>query len=156
MMELHIQQASLTNSAWFFGTLVSVLISGAQTNGRFALIQTHHTKGCEPPRHVHHHEDEMVYVLEGHVQVFVGESCIDAAAGTSVLLPQGIEHSVVLHSDQAKFLLMLIPAGLEGYFKELSVPATHLHRPPAEGGTPCIEQLITTAARYGIEIMGPA
>src|SRR3712207_8473911 len=44
------------------------------------------------------------------------------------------EHSFILHSDTAKLLLMLLPAGLEGYFKELSQPATHLHRLPDVGG----------------------
>jgi quercetin dioxygenase-like cupin family protein len=155
MTELHIQQVALTNSAWYLGNLVSVLISGAHTDGRFALIQSHEIKGCEPPRHVHHHEDEILYVLEGHVQVSVGEAHFDAGSGTAVLLPRGSEHSCILHSATAKFLLMLLPAGLEGYFNELSAPATDLHRSVAGGGHPSVEQLITTAARYGVEITGP-
>jgi quercetin dioxygenase-like cupin family protein len=155
MTELHIQQVALTNSAWYLGNLVSVLISGAHTDGRFALIQSHEIKGCEPPRHVHHHEDEILYVLEGHVQVSVGEAHFDAGSGTAVLLPRGSEHSVLLYSATAELLLMLLPAGLEDYFNDVGAPATYLYRSPAGSGHPNVEQLITTAARYGMEITGP-
>jgi hypothetical protein len=50
---------------------------------------------------------------------------------------------------------MLLPAGLEDYFNEVGAPATYLYRSPAGSGHPNVEQLITTAARYGMEITGP-
>lgn len=155
MTGLYIYQVDLANAAWYWGNLVSVLVTGAQTDGRFALIQTHHTKGHEPPRHVHQHEDEIIYVLEGHVQISVEDVRCDALPGTVVLLPRNSEHSLLLHSATATLLLMLLPAGLEGYFTALSTPATEVYLQDEAGTTPSVEHLVTTAARYGIEITGP-
>ncbi len=146
---VRMSQVCPDNSSWYLGNLVSFLVSGADTDGRIALIQTCETRGREPPRHIHHHEDEIIYVLEGHLQFSVGETCFDAPRGTYVLLPRGIEHGFTLASEEAKLLLMLTPAGLEGYFKELSRPVGQLH------ALPDAEQLVTTAARYGVEITGP-
>ncbi len=72
-----------------------------------------------------------------------------------MLLPRGIEHGFILASEEAKLLLLLAPAGLEGYFKELSQPVAQLHAPPDAGTMPDVEQMVTTAARYGVEITGP-
>ena len=146
---VHMSQVCLDNSAWYLGNHISFLVSGADTDGKFALIQTCETRGCEPPRHIHHHEDELIYVLEGHLRFSVGEVTFDALSGTSVLLPRGVEHGFILTSDEVKLLLLLTPAGLEGYFKELSQPLERLH------AWPDAEHLITTAARYGMEITGP-
>ncbi|HXN51312.1 MAG TPA: cupin domain-containing protein [Candidatus Acidoferrum sp.] len=45
------------------------------------------------PRHVHHHDDEAWYVLEGTLRVQAGESEIEASAGSGVLVPRGTPHT---------------------------------------------------------------
>jgi len=130
-------------------------VSGAQTGGRFALVQTSERRGQEPPRHVHEHEDELLYVLEGQLEVVVGEARQAVAAGAAVLLPRGIEHSFVLRSNEAALLLLLLPAGLEDYFHAASQWAIEAELPTGEEISPQVERLITLAARYGVTITGP-
>ncbi len=151
MTELHTQHVALANPARHLGSLVSVLVSGPQTDGQCALLRTHEVRGGEPPRHIHQREDELIYVLEGYLEVCVGETRRDAAPGSCVLLPRGIEHSFVLRSAEASLLVLLMPAGLENFFNELRQLSQ-----PEEGANLQIEQLITIAARYGVEITGPA
>ncbi len=146
---VRMSQVCPDNSAWYLGNLVSFLVSGADTGGRFALIQTCETRGCEPPRHIHHHEDEIIYVLEGCLRFSVDEASFDAPSGSYVLLPRGVEHGFLLATAEAKLLMMPTPAGLEGYFKELSQLVEHRH------AALDAEQLVTVAARYGVEITGP-
>jgi mannose-6-phosphate isomerase-like protein (cupin superfamily) len=45
------------------------------------------------PRHVHHHDDEAWYVLEGTLRVQVGEDEVEASAGSGVFVPRGTPHS---------------------------------------------------------------
>ena len=45
------------------------------------------------PRHVHHHDDEAWYVLEGILRVQSGENEIEARAGSAVLVPRGTPHT---------------------------------------------------------------
>jgi len=45
------------------------------------------------PLHVHHKDDEAWYVLEGTLCVRVGESIVEAKAGSAVLVPRGTVHT---------------------------------------------------------------
>jgi uncharacterized cupin superfamily protein len=45
------------------------------------------------PPHVHRKDDEAWYVLEGVLRVQVGESEVEAAAGSGVLVPRGTPHT---------------------------------------------------------------
>ena len=132
------------------GSLPTLLVRGEDTGGRFALVESVESRGCEPPFHLHNREDELVYVLEGRVSFHLEGERLDCPAGTCVLLPKGREHTYVVESGQARLLVMLLPAGLEDYYQELGS-----WDGSAQGGPLDLEWLVTVAARYGVEITGP-
>ncbi len=123
----------------------TALVTAHQTGGRLALVEIREAGGRGVHRHVHANEDEILYVLEGELAVWVGDEAVGAAAGTCVVLPRGVEHSYVVGSAGARLLVVLAPAGLEGYFDEAS----------AALGEVDVERLIAVAARYGVAITGP-
>ena len=45
------------------------------------------------PRHVHHHDDEAWYVLEGTLLVEAGERVVEAHAGSAVFVARGTPHT---------------------------------------------------------------
>jgi len=45
------------------------------------------------PLHLHHHDDEVWYVLEGTLRVQVGDIVVEAHPGTAVLAPRGTAHT---------------------------------------------------------------
>lgn len=45
------------------------------------------------PWHVHHHDDEAWYVLEGVLGVKVGESELEAQVGGAIFVPRGTPHT---------------------------------------------------------------
>jgi mannose-6-phosphate isomerase-like protein (cupin superfamily) len=45
------------------------------------------------PLHIHHHDDEAWYVLEGSLRLKVGEDEVEARAGSSVFVPRGTPHT---------------------------------------------------------------
>ena len=131
------------------GGAVRVLVDGEATGGRLALLETRERRGAGPPRHVHMREDELVYVLAGRLTVEVDGEVRDCPAGSCLLLPRGGEHTYQVESTEARLLVLLLPAGLEGCYRELGSLAGDVT------GQPAVERLVATAARYGVEITGP-
>jgi quercetin dioxygenase-like cupin family protein len=125
---------------------VSLLVTGEQTQGQFALVETVVRRTEEPPLHSHTRENELVYVVQGEVMFYLDGNGMECAAGDHVFLPKGSEHTYCIESEEARMLVLLMPAGLEGYYQEMNRPVD------AEQS---VERLITVSARYGVEIMGP-
>ena len=146
---------SLERSVWYNGWLMTFLITGEETQGQFALIEAVGRRGNVPPPHIHHREDEIFYVLEGEIAVSVNDRTIKVTPGTMVFLPRDVRHSFTIESEQVRMLQLLTPAGLEGWFKEFSVPAPVMTLPPAnEPGYHDVQRMLDVASRYGLEFVG--
>jgi quercetin dioxygenase-like cupin family protein len=147
---------SLKESVWYSGHLLTFLATGEDTQGRFALIEVVGRKRDVPPPHIHHREDETFYILEGEITVSVGGQTIKGTPGTMIFLPRDVMHSFEIESEQGRMLVLLTPAGLEGYFKECGVPAPAMTLPPpVEVPYSEIQKLIDVGAKYGIEFVLP-
>ncbi|MGB9746876.1 MAG: cupin domain-containing protein [Bacteroidales bacterium] len=144
----------LTNSYWYIGHLMSILISSKDTNGSFSLIHGFEIKGLEPPPHIHTREDESFYILEGEINYMVNNEIFNAGRGDWVFLPRNIQHSFQVQSDQAEVLIHLSPGGFEEYFKEMSEPAKALVIPPRPQGPPDVKKIVETASKYGVKFPG--
>jgi mannose-6-phosphate isomerase-like protein (cupin superfamily) len=97
------------------------------------------------PMHVHEHEDEYSYVLEGEVGVQIGDEVLYARAGDFVFKPRAVWHAFWNRTDEpARLLEIISPGGFERYFAELA-PLL----PPARA-VPDFEGLATLRARYGL------
>src|SRR4249919_2132325 len=147
---------SLEQSFWYSGWLLTFLATGEETRGQFALMEQVARKGNVPPRHIHHREDETFYVVEGEMTFFVGDQTIKAAPGTMVFAPRDVPHSFTIDSEQVRLLVMVAPAGAEGFFKACSVPASSMTLPPpAETPYSEIQKMMALAPQYGFEFLPP-
>ena len=150
------ERHSLNDSVWYNGSLLTFLATGEDTQGQFSLLEIVGRKGNVPPPHIHHREDEIFYVLEGELTVSVGDRVIKATPGTMAFLPRNVQHSFTIDSEQGRILVLLTPAGLEGWFKEFSVPAPAMTLPPAdEPPYGEVQRMLEAAPRYGIEFVLP-
>jgi Cupin domain len=70
------------------------------------------------------------YILEGEVQLQLGDVTSVAHAGQLVRVPQGTAHGFVVTSDEARFLNFFVPAAMDEMVAALSVPATAATVPP--------------------------
>lgn len=64
----------------------------------FVIAEWQDAGGATPPRpiaplHLHHHDDEAWYVLEGSLGVRLGDTEVRAEAGSAVLVPHGTPHT---------------------------------------------------------------
>ena len=147
---------SLDRSVWYNGQLMTFLATAEDTQGKFALIEAVARRGNDPPPHIHHREEETFYVLEGEMTFSVGGQTIKATPGTMVCLPREVAHSFVIDSEQVRMLILLTPAGFEGWFKEFSVPAPAMTLPPQiEVPYSDIQRMLEAGPRYGIEFVKP-
>jgi quercetin dioxygenase-like cupin family protein len=143
---------SLDRSVWYNGWLMTFLATGDETHGHFALIEAVARRGNVPPPHTHHWEDEIFYVLEGEIVVSAADRTIKGTPGTMIFLPREVRHSFTIESEQVRMLILLTPAGLEGWFKEFSVPAPEMTLPPVdEPGYRDVQRMLDAAPGYGLE-----
>lgn len=142
------------SDVWWKDGRVSVKLTGPQTGGALAQIETDDPYGSAPPLHIHHNEDETFYVLDGALSVFVDGDELRIAAGDYAVVPRGVPHTYLVRSERARMLVSFAPAGFEEAFIELGVPATDEDAP---GGHvfPSPEEAGRVMAAYGCEIVGP-
>jgi quercetin dioxygenase-like cupin family protein len=143
------------DARWFLGALLTIKSSAATTDGSVAVIEHHAPQGHGSPLHVHHNEDEWFYVTQGELTFWTGGEVTTAPAGSFVYLPRDVPHTFLVSSPEARFLLVVEPAGFEGFVREMSEPAHERTLPPATVQPPSPEQMTTTAAKYGLDIVGP-
>jgi quercetin dioxygenase-like cupin family protein len=134
---------------------MTVKASGAESGGAFSLIEVQYPPDFSPPLHLHHHEDESFYVLEGEVTFTCGDHTWTAGPGAFAVLPRGIEHGFTTGpASPAKMLQMSSAPGLERFFRDAGAPAKDRTLPP-DSGQPDLGRLKAAAERYGIELRNP-
>jgi mannose-6-phosphate isomerase-like protein (cupin superfamily) len=138
---------------WFVGALLQRKAGGAETDGKFALLDQTMPPGYAVPRHIHLNEDEAWYVLEGSMTFYCGEHVIEAGKYGWVFAPRGIPHTFKVGSEGARALTFAFPSTFADFVKEMGEPAPQLTIPPPAPVDP--HRLAEVAHRYGIEIVGP-
>ena len=139
---------------WGFGDGVTILASGKQTNGAYAQVEGVLAPGGEAPPHIHHREDETFYVLEGHLELRLGETTYLARPGDYLQVPRGTVHALRnVGEHTARALVTFVPAGLEGFFTEVYQPVAGRTAPPPTPPTDLMERMRRAAPRYGCEFL---
>ena len=142
------------SALWFLGALTYVKATSEMTRGAFGLIEQVIPVGFASPYHVHRLEDEAFYVLEGQASFVCEGRWQKVRAGAFVFGPRDIPHGFrVEGTEPARFLILTTPGGFERFVAEMSEPATTAALPPP--GPPDMQKLMTLAAKYKIEILGP-
>jgi mannose-6-phosphate isomerase-like protein (cupin superfamily) len=125
-----------------FGEVEILVKASAATTGG-ALTVFEENEPVDTPLHVHEHEDELFYVLEGEHVIQVGEREHRVGPGELVFAPRGIPHAqrrVV--PSRGRTLVLTAPGGLEGFFRELAQAHTDGSLGP--------EAYARASERYGI------
>src|SRR5436853_823410 len=65
-------------------------VSAKDTNGALCIFEF--TGGGGGPRHLHHEQDEWIYVMDGQIEFLMGEERVRLGAGESVFIPRTVAH----------------------------------------------------------------
>lgn len=128
-----------------------MLATGEQTDGAFLVGEARmEPGGLTPAKHVHAHEDENLYVVEGVLTIEIGDERFEARSGDFVTLPRGVPHSFGNLSDElVRGIAVIAPTKIEGMFREQEEYFATLSGPPDLG------RLAQIAARYDVTFVGP-
>ena len=80
-------------SVWLGGMGMVFKVSGADTGGAFAVVEHPIVPGRLVLPHVHLHEDEYSYVLEGTIGARVGDHEVVAGPCSYLFKPRGLMHT---------------------------------------------------------------
>ena len=138
------------------GDQVTFLITGEETGGAFFMAEVSVPPGGGPPPHVHHREEESFYLLQGTLTIQAGGKTLNASPRDFVHLPRGIVHSFRNTGDvDAKFLVLVTPAGLEKFFEEAFYPAVDRSAVPPPMTEALLARLLAAAPKHGLELLPP-
>ena len=96
-------------------------LRGEHTGGAFSLTEILFQPGAQgTPMHVHTREEETYYVIEGELQIDVGDERVVLGPGGSVVQTRHLRPKVTPTPDRTTRVLMIItPPGLEGMLMQL-------------------------------------
>lgn len=129
-----VRGSNLDTSMFYMGSLMSFLVNGADTGGRLAVMEYQAQPGNEPPPHLHHWENELFYVLEGEMELHVGDKALLVGPGDMALAPQGRPHAFAIRSPLLRMLILVQATGahavgLDAYFSAMAMPAGRMTLP---------------------------
>jgi quercetin dioxygenase-like cupin family protein len=142
------------------GGTYTILVTGADTAGRYCLIDMYVPPGGGPPPHRHDFE-EMFSVLEGEIEfTFRGTRSV-ARAGDAVNVPANAPHSFRNVSGKpARLLCMCTPPGQEEFFLAVGDPVEGPTSPPPKLSDAEKEarkaKAVGLAGQYRTELLPPA
>ena len=101
-------------------------VSGKDTEGAMCVFEFTGTNGGPP--HIHHDQDEWIYVVDGQFDFRVGNKQFHLEAGESVFLPRKVPHMWGrVNGKPGKILDVYLPSGtIEEFFRELGKPPKDL------------------------------
>ena len=96
-------------------------LTSEQTGGAFYVCEAVFGPGGGSPLHIHHYEDEVIYVLEGAIDVRLDKEKLHTPAGGMIHLPKTIPHALQNPLKMPlRIIVHVIPGGLENYFDEVN------------------------------------
>ena len=141
------------------GDTYTILVSGAQTAGRYCLIDMLVPNGSGPPPHRHDFE-EMFTLLEGELEFTFRDQTQTVRAGSTVNIPANAPHVFKNKSGETvRMLCMCTPAGQDEFFMEVGTPVesrtAFAPEQSDEEKAEFIKKVLALAPKYRTELLKP-
>jgi quercetin dioxygenase-like cupin family protein len=143
--------ADAGRSFWGPGDRYTFLVTGEESGGAYFSMLAVVPPSGGPPPHLHRHEDETFYVLEGACTFRLGDRRIPAGPGDFVNVPRGMVHCFRNETDAPmRMVLTFTPAGIERFFEETLERAHDLSQDPPDNVAEVSARYAEAAPRYGM------
>jgi quercetin dioxygenase-like cupin family protein len=152
--DFFVRSAVTETTRSYMGGLMTFLVTSAETENRSFLLEVRTEPGAEPPPHLHYEQDEVFYILEGELEVYCMGQVRTVRAGEVVFLPRKQAHAFYFLSP-IRFLALVQPGGLDGYFEAMSSPATSMEIPANATTYADFDPApaIALAVKYGVKML---
>jgi quercetin dioxygenase-like cupin family protein len=118
----------------------TMLVSSSASNGSLELFEERRDATGGPPPHVHREHEELFYVLGGRYVFVRDRDEIELTEGDSIVIPRGTRHHYRTLLAPSRTLILIAPAGLEGFFREMGTELA--------GGLTPLQAMTRLSARY--------
>lgn len=143
---------------WFAGAWVAVKAAGAAEGCSPSVLEQVVPPVYSTPVHVHRHEDEAWYVIEGELEFDCGGTVLTARPGDFVFAPRAVPHVLLNRLSVPARMLIITPPGF-GRFVQAAGERVAPGVGPATPGVvpPAVDpaRLAAVAVEHGIDIVGP-
>ena len=142
------------------GDTYTITVTGAETAGKFCVIDMHIPPGGGPPPHRHDFEETFI-ILEGEMEAtFRGKKSI-IKAGDTISIPANAPHRFHNTSSNATRLLCICsPAGQEEFFALVGTPVATRTTPPPnlddQEQAAFMKKVMALAPKYRTELLKEA
>lgn len=137
------------------GALALVKATSEETNGSFSLVER---RGDEnrvvTPLHVHRSTDELWYVLDGEVELFLDGERRSAGPGDTAFAPRNVPHAFRIAADGTRVLLF-VPGGIETMFEAVGTRVDEATVPAEGPDDEELARLDAYVAASDVELLGP-
>ena len=131
-----------------FYVRTDLIMRSEDTGGTYSSYEIIAQPGRGAKTHIHSHEDEALYIIEGLFQVRCGEKEYTLGAGDSISMPKGLPHMFTnIGQTTGRLLGIATPAGLEGFFEDIDALVK------AKQVAVTREEFTAVCDKYGIEFL---
>jgi len=150
MIPIHTKYSDAEEFVFPDAITLKILLTGLQTNSTLAIFEDIVKPGVGPGRHIHHHQDETFFFLEGEFIAEVGGKIYDFKPGDVAFIPKGTVHAFKNVGDTpGKLRYVFSPAQtIEYMFREL-------YEAYERSGDLSMEAMSKIALKHGQEFVGP-
>ena len=125
------------------GERFRIRVPSSRTMGAYSVMEVVADPHNGVPLHVHTREEEHFIVIDGTLDIAIGNRRWDAAAGSCVSVGRGEAHAWSNPSETPlRMLVVFSPGHIEGLFR-------------AAAGVDDVDRISAIAARYGTQLAGP-
>ncbi len=136
---------------WWLGSLTINKVGAEAAHGGLSIVDHRVPAGYAPPRHIHHGQDEIFFILDGQFSITCGDRSWQAGPGSLVFLPRDVPHGFTVSSDGAgRTLLITSPGGFDEVIRELGEPAQQLTLPGPDAPMPDPARVKSISEAHGI------
>jgi len=100
------------------------------------------------PMHVHHNEDESIYLLEGSLVFQIGDDKFEVEKGGTVYMPKGTPHGFRITGEQDAHILFVLDLSPESRYEEMFNGLVGL-------GPNDFDQVKAVCGRNNVEFLSP-
>jgi quercetin dioxygenase-like cupin family protein len=139
-----IEQAETVNPLQVVGEQIRVLAPATRT-GSYEIFLQSGAEGAGPPPHTHPW-DEAYFVIEGRLELLLGDRKVEVSPGSFAYVPRGTTHAFRILEPSTKFLSMNSHGGAAEFFSDVDRETR---------GAFDLPRLLSVAERHEIAIAAP-
>ena len=150
MIPVHTKYSTAETFIFPDAITLKLMLSGSQTGGELAVFEDIVQPGIGPGRHIHHHQDETFFFLEGEFIAEVGGEMFEFKPGDVAFIPRGTVHAFKnVGSTPGRLRYVFNPAEtIETMFRDMYAKLQ-------QNGDLSFEDMVAISSKHGQEFVGP-